>query len=276
MARLSLSACRSRRARCKAPVSASATAVAALRGVEPASAEQAELDAIAALERALEQVQQLQEQQQQDDLRERTEPSVNRERLTRRDRATLRGLAEEQRTLADSINELREQIAGQVVFEHMHGRVDTLVARAIDAMRSGDGTVRVPLDQAQTAATLRAMADALVPPPSENDFQENNNAGGGGGGWGGGGGGVIPPAAQLKLLRAEQAMLRDETSLVHGLLGKDPAGDTAQAAVVELADRQRELAGLAERLQQQLSDESGAVEEGLLEGLQIEQPGGQP
>ncbi len=253
-----------------------AGAVAALREADADDSVRHEEATVAALERALEAVREVQQQQQEEDaerqraqlrqayqelaekqetLAQETGPLATKPRLDRRELATLRQLAGRQVELGDEVAALRERVEGQVVFEHMHDRIDRLVASSAASMRAGTETARVPLEQVKIASTLRAMAGALVPPPPQNDFQDNNdgNAGGNqGGGAGGQGGEVIPPAAELKLLRAEQSMLLEETKVAAEQLGGAgvvaPGNPAVRAALEDLAGRQRELTELAERL----------------------------
>ncbi len=252
---------------------AAAKAVGALRTPELASARERQAETIEALERALEAVREAQQQQQeqnaqdqraklreaylalaqrQDALREQTEPIAGKAVPDRRDRAALRQLAEPQTTIGQELLALREQVSGQVVFEAIHGRINAQIDEAINGLRGAAEVepARIPMQQAAVASGLRGMAEALIPPPPKNDFAEQQ--GGGGGGGGGGAGEVIPDAAQLKLLRGEQARLMERTARADELRGPNPANPAARDEVRRLAETQRELTGLAERLKLQM------------------------
>lgn len=247
---------------------AAAGAVGALRMGRPEVGRDGQNDTIDALERALEAVREAQQQQReqdaqaqraqlreaylelaerQDALRLEAQPLATKAALDRRDRAELRRFAEPQDAIAADLGALREKVSGQIVFESMHDRLDARAADALAGLRGGGDVdaVAVPLAQAAVVSGLRAMADALIPPPPQNDFAEQQ---GGGGGGGGGNAEVIPDAAQLKLLRGEQAGLLERTALADELLGPNPENPAARAEVQRLAETQRELTRLAERL----------------------------
>ncbi|MEM1446258.1 MAG: hypothetical protein AAGF84_09400 [Planctomycetota bacterium] len=252
---------------------AAANAVGSLRGGDLEPSRTRKTETIDALERALEQVRQAQQEQReqdaqqqraqlrdayleladrQDALRGEAEPLATKEALNRRDRAELRKFAEPQDAIAADFEALREEVSGQVVFEAMHDRLNARLADATTGLRGGGNIepAAVPMAQAAVAAGLRAMADALVPPPSENDFAQQQQEQGGGGG--AGSGEVIPDAAQLKLLRGEQAGLLERTAAAQTAIDADRADPIAiqdyQTQAKRLATQQRELTRLAERL----------------------------
>jgi hypothetical protein len=256
---------------------ASASAVGSLRLAQREASLTHQDATIAALERALEAVREAQQAQReqdaqrqraelraaylglaerQDALRDQATALAEADELNRRQRATLRGFAEPQAAVGTELEALREQVRGQVVFEAMHDRLNRRIGAAVAGLRGGAGaeTAKVPAVQASVAAGLRGLGDALIPPPPKNNFAERQpgqQGGGGGGGGGGGAGEVIPDAAQLKLLRSEQAALMAETAAAD-----EPGGDAAVAGVVldaeQLAERQRELTTLAERLKREM------------------------
>lgn len=77
---------------------------------------------------------------------------------------------------------------------------------------------------------------------------------------------MIPPAAELKLLKAEQSMLLEETKIAAEHLGGAgvvaPANNAAREAITALATRQRELTELAERLKLELERRQNETQQG--------------
>ena len=161
----------------------------------------------------------------------------------RRARATLRGLAGPQEGLTAEAAALEERAGEGAVFAAVHAEIDAAMTRSAARLRSGDALAAVPADQRSAAASLRAMADALVPPPPGNGFAE----GGGGGGGGGGAPLDVPPAAQVKLLRGMQAQLLAESD---ALRAAEAAADPEAGA--RLAARQRTILSLGRELAEQL------------------------
>lgn len=147
-------------------------------------------------------------------LREATAPFAQAAELTRRDRASVRALGEEQvavrEELAALLNRTRE-LAEARIFEFTHTRLDDATGRAADALRAGEPAPAVP-EQERAIAALRAILDALAAasPGDENNFDSGAGSGSGSGS-GGGEQPLIPPIAELKLLRDMQAMIYAET-----------------------------------------------------------------
>src|SRR5690606_6770257 len=85
--------------------------------------------------------------------------------------------------------------------------------------------------------------------PQDEPFAGQQQGGGGGGGAGGEMPPIVPPVAELKLLRGMQEASYDQTRSLNEAGGA--AGD-GEAAMIELSARQRELAGLGERLMERV------------------------
>jgi hypothetical protein len=240
-----------------------ADAVADLRAHQPADASTDQRTAIDAIQRAIDFLQQLEDQQRGDDeqdqlaqlaqqyaklaedqhaLREQVQPFVDEPRLDRRRRAELRQLAPQQQALNDRADELGEKIAGQVVFEHTQSRATEAMRRAADAIAQGTHDASLSYDQRLATDALRMMAQALTPPKADDRFDRASASGSGGGGGSGARGNPVPPAAQVKLLRQIQERLRDQTREAH---------ETNQPAdLSDLAQQQRDLANLGAQLLQ--------------------------
>ena len=177
----------------------------------------------------------------QDALADEVEP-LAADAPDRRARATLRGFVVPQQDLAAEARDLEERAGEGAVFAAVHAEVDAGMTRSAVRLGTGEALPEVPADQRRAAASLRAMADALVPPPPGNDFQE-----GGGGGGGGGSPPDVPDAAQVKLLRGMQAQLLAESDAA-----REAGPDAEPGTGTRLADRQRTLLALGRALAEQV------------------------
>lgn len=247
-------------------------AVLALRGNERDEAQRAQRSALAHLEAALEKVRAIRreaEKREREDARdqlrqkylalavkqehgrEQTAASAAEGAGTRRHRAAMMAAAEAQNGVRREAAELGATADSTVVFRHAHERIETACAEAVSELRSWRAGPAVLDRQREVAALLRLMASALEPASSSSKFAggAGEGGGGGGGGAGGPGGAVIPPASELRLLRGVMESLSERT---RGL--SDGAMDDAarRREVVELGARQRELAGLAERMAEEM------------------------
>ncbi len=129
--------------------------------------------------------------------------------ITRRKRAKVRGLGEQQRTLGEELLEVREantDLEETLVFTLALDRIDVASESASQTLRKGRADRRVQRSQATVALLLRSMLEALedAKPPEEEFADGEQEGGGGGGGANGGEQPLVPPVAELKLLRAMQ------------------------------------------------------------------------
>lgn len=256
-------------------VTAQGEAVRALRADDRGAARAEEETALAALEAALEAVREQREQaeeeaadaarrelqaayedlaQRQANVREQVlEQAGDGDELNRRQRAGLMGLAQEEAEIRAAAAELREEVEDSLLFEYLHGRVDTLAERAVELLRRAEQPMAVARAQQRVADDLRRMAAVLDPDSDEADFA---GAQGGDGGDGGGGGGgeepsLVPPLAELRLLRTLQEAALTETRA----LDEQPAAESRGERLEALSDEQRELAELGERLIEQMEQQ---------------------
>lgn len=254
------------------------TAIGHLREGAKPDADEAERAALASLEQALAKLNEVQkqteEQNQQEQreqiakayeelaaqqiaLRTETQPYAEIEQLTRKQRTELISLANDQEDLQLAIRELGEKVADTLVFKHMHKQIDALAESVMGELRAARVADMVLSEQADIAATLKAMADAFAKDPDEKPFDnppESPEAGGGGGG--GGPPPLVPPLAELKLLKLMQEMVYEQTRGLHERISKADAPTDAQKRRLKgLGDTQKQLADVADSLIQQLQQQ---------------------
>lgn len=248
-----------------------ASAVAALRASLRDAANDAEMGSLAMLRDALALVKQMEEaadreqrrQQreelmkqyeqlalQQETLRDKTQPFGEMAKLTRRQRADLINLGHEEADLRVAAQEVAEE-EQPLLFEHIHGRIDSDASEAVIALRSGSFALAVIDRQSSVAMMLRQLAAALEKAQQEDDAFDSPDGGSGGGGGGQGGEQpLIPPAAELKLFRGLQESIYNRTRSANETAVPD---DAARRKVLQaLSVEQRELATLGERLVEQM------------------------
>ncbi len=190
-------------------------------------------------------------------LRGEAEPMIGRE-LSRRDRATVRRIGDQQEDLRRTMDELRsttQDVAEARLFDYAHTRLDRLMAGAADPLRRGEAPATVSLDQEAAALVLASLIEALNQAQQQDDEFRDAAAGGGGGGGGGGQGAeqpLIPPIAELKLLRMLQQEAADRTRRVD-----DGGAAQADAELGRVATLQRELAEIARELLERMSQQPG-------------------
>ncbi|MEL7087597.1 MAG: hypothetical protein AAGL98_04025, partial [Planctomycetota bacterium] len=265
-------------------VDAQARALPALRRSDRAEALAAETVALERLEEALAQVQEKQAETEQDQTQREREklrndylelavrqsaladevaPLLEAPTLTRRTRATLRGLGQQQAEIKDAAAALGEQVADKVVFERTHVLIDRTAERARARLSRGEDDGRVLPSQRKVAVLLESMAAALDDRgQSPQEFAQQNQSGGGGEGQPPP---LVPPAAELKLLRGLQQAVYDETRALDesapgtpgtpGTPGRLTPGRAAQ--LDDLAAEQRELSDAGRRLIESLSPPAG-------------------
>ena len=196
-------------------------------------------------------------------LRDETEAYTDKDNLTRRDRAALRSIANEQDSIREALEvilESTEELADAEVYTFAHGRLTKLTEAASNNLRE---TQPLAASRRQTAAiaVLQGIVESLQEdaPPRDDNF----NDGGGGGGNNGDSGGqqpqqLLPPIAQLRLLRQMQADLLDRTRLTDELQGEPGVDSTT-----DLGAEQRQLgeigSGIIEKMSEQSSEGQGQM-----------------
>ena len=178
------------------------------------------------------------------ELRDEAAVFAEAERLDRRDRVRVRGLAARQAEIRDTLREILSQtegLAAAAVYAHAHGRLDGLCEEAVGSLTAAAPAAAVRR-QATIIALLRSVLESLEDPEDEND-EFGEQAGGGGGGGGSGAGAenpLVTMLGELRLLRSMQTIVAQETS------GADVLdGGLLERALDDLASQQRELADIA-------------------------------
>lgn len=268
-------------------------AIGALRAAPPdaPAAQAAEERSLARLNEALEEARRAQDQQdaieqarrraelrnayrealqRQQAVREATRPFEGAAQVTRRDRASLRAVGEEQDAIGDALEELRraaEELADAAVFDYAHRRLDESIAGSANALREGAPDSAAP-PQERALALLRAVLKALD--DSQRSSEEQFAQAGGAGQSGQQGQQqqepLIPPAAELRLLREIQADLALRTRA---------DARAAPERVEALGVEQNDLAALGRELLQRLQQQAaGGAEqpEQIIEPAPEEQP----
>lgn len=190
--------------------------------------------------------------ERQQTVRDATAPFEGQNDITRRDRATLRGVGEEQSAIGELLTQLRratEELAEAAIFDYAHNRLDESIVQSTESLRAGEPDVAVP-PQDRALALLRGILKAL---DDSQRQQEEQFAQGGAGGQSGQQGQqqqppLIPPAAELRLLREIQADLALRT--------RAQARATPQR-VEALGSEQQDLATLGQELLRRLQQQSG-------------------
>lgn len=189
----------------------------------------------------------------QNELREQTAALLDEVPLSRKTRAALRGIGQAQDGVGEAAAQLAEQVGDTVVFQKTHEMIEASSASASAELRRTQDVVRLIRQQRKTATLLESMAAALDESGQPPEFADNPSGEGGGGSGSGGPPPLVPPAAELKLLRGVQQAVYDETrSLAEAVRGEATA---PQASLMnDLADEQRELSTLGQRLIEQMQE----------------------
>ncbi|MEM7624966.1 MAG: hypothetical protein AAF333_05005 [Planctomycetota bacterium] len=249
-------------------IDAQAQALSALRGGDRAEALAVEAVALERLEEALAKVQEKQQEAQQDqtkkqraelrkkylELAERqaglideVAPLLDAPTLTRRTRAALRGLSQQQGEIKDAAAELGDDVSDTVVFRRTHDLIERTAERARAPLSRGEDDGRVLPSQRKVVALLESMAAALDEIGTPPEFAENSPGGGAGGGGAGQAPPLVPTSSELKLLRGVQQAVYDETRRLNDeARGRPTAGQASR--LDDLAAEQRELSDIGRRL----------------------------
>jgi hypothetical protein len=171
---------------------------------------------------------------------------------TRRTRAQARSLGEEQGTLKETVDRIREEtkaVADAKVFNFAHDRLDTLMASAAATLLEGGADGAAVRAQTSAARLLKSLADALDDrAPDKEAFRENQGGGGGGGSGGDKEDPVVPNAAELVLLRMMQQEALDLARSAAEDARHDPAL-VSDAATLQ-GELSKQASGLLNRLTQ--------------------------
>lgn len=250
------------------------SAIAALRSTPPdldlaGRGEQASLlklrDALAEAERLEQQAQREEQERIRRELRQAYREQLEQQvvvrdeasqlagrTLSRRERASARGLGQRQQTIRDALDDLLKSTEGlgeAAVFDFAHRRLSRLTGASAEQLGLGEVDQRVLRSMDESVALLRSLVEALAPSQGQNDFDAGAaDAGGGSGGGSDSQGqqqGLLPPIAELKLLRSMQALVAQQTRAL-GEAG-EPAGEAGRLQE-QLAEQARSL---IERMQQQ-------------------------
>jgi len=257
-------------------ISSQASAILAMRALTREAALTHEQEALAGLRKALEQIEEVQQEQEEDNvaamraklrqdylnladeqdaLREKGMPFADKDRLNRRDRAQLMEIGQAQDDIGQRAAELGEQVENTLVFNHLHQQIDDHSSRAGRLLERAMAEDDVFDSQWRVASYLRQMAEALKDDPPIEFEQES-----GGGGGGGGTPPLIPPVAELKLMRSLQTMVLDSTRLIDQQLNGQQPDAAAKKKLMALSTEQRELARLGQRLIQSLQQDPTALD----------------
>jgi len=277
-------------------VQAQAEAVKAIRASDQRATLNHEADALAALEAALELINQEQQEQQQEEQREERfalrqayyDLADRQERLLtiasqheqdedygRRDWRQINRLYEEplenknfdqeQAAVRSVAKELEEKAGEAMVYQSLHRRIDQAANRAENRLsgRRIDGLVLG--DQRTVVKMLRAMGDALDDTAEQDKFekdeQEQNQDGEQQPGQGEGEESpLVPDLAQIKLLREVMIVLRNQTESLAEAGDALPEPDLRQR-LNDLAEQQRELKDLGEQLIEKLKQQMQTPEQ---------------
>jgi hypothetical protein len=167
-------------------------------------------------------------------------------------------LAGDQSDLADKATSLLRKVEGENApvfvwgFKKATADMDESRKRLV-AFNTDSYTQDVQKD---VADTLRMLIDALK--QEQQRLREGGAPGGGGGGGGGGKPMLVPPAAQLKLLKARELEIHNQTKRIElrrKLQPGRPPSPLERKRVRRLAVQQGELADLAEDLAEALEKE---------------------
>ena len=250
---------------------AQAAAITALREADRPAADRQERVALEALESALAAVREQQDeaeqddaQQQRDELRQAYVALAERQaglvsevaelagggEMSRRERAALRGVGQNQAGVRDAAAELGGRVDQTLVFKRAHRLINEAGSRAADELNRGEAGPGVDADQRRVQALLESMAAALDDQGKKPEFAEQQGeAGEGGGGSGGQPTPLVPPVAELKLLRGVQQAVYDETR--RAAEGEAVTPDRLR----DLAEQQRELESLGRQLIEQMTQQ---------------------
>ena len=190
--------------------------------------------------------------EQQVSISRQTGPLAER-RLTRRQRADAKALGRQELELADSLQTILQdfsEITDAGVFAMTHNRLDDLLTAVGRSLSAGHVRKTDPRLQASAQALLRGLIQALEDPdPKDDPFSSGSGGQSGQQGQNSQPKELIPPLAELRLLKAVQADLLEQTRFA------DEAGATADEAS-QIGQLQSEIARQSDRLLEKLKKQS--------------------
>lgn len=199
--------------------------------------------------------------EQQVALRSEADPFQGQE-LSRRDRQRVRTLGEKQRTLRESIAELRAattELEDAAMFRFAHDRLDADAAAAADGLLTGEVSASTRRRQDSVVRVLQSLVEALAENPQQQDFRDQQGSQQGQGQ--GGQSGQTPPLfeaiAELKLLRSMQQEAMERTRALDE--ANEPGSPDLQAELQDVAELQDELMRLGDQLIQKMTRPSGGA-----------------
>lgn len=194
-----------------------------------------------------------------------------KEQLTRRERATARGIGQRQEMIRTTLGDVLKSTQGleeATVFVFAHKRLDLLMARAADRLARGEVDVATMRDEDGAVGILRSLVEVLGDNGGpEKAFDEGADGEGQSGGGEAGGGEpspLLPPIKELMLLRAMQAEVAVWTRSLHD------EGASDQEAISELGALQRAIADEANGLIDRMNERGGG------EPIDVPEPGSGP
>jgi hypothetical protein len=265
------------------------TAAKALFSTKQPDATKPETDAVAALDNALAELKKLQNQVQpdlknkqlaefikqyeeikkdqlavkgtSDDLETKRQAAVDKE-LDRQDELKVGGLAKTQSGLMDRVDTLsKDPDLGQVdVVVWMNQQVTEAMGVSksrLEKLQLGKQTASA---QQASIDRLQLIIDALREEQRKPPEFQPPNGGGGGGGGGGGKPPLVPPTAQLKLLKAMQLVVNDQTKSVDTDLkaaANDADRNQYQTEAQNLGSKEGKIHDMASQIVNQLLQQNG-------------------
>lgn len=266
---------------------AQGAAIGALRAtpVESDRANEAEERSLELLKEALTEAEALQEQLEEEEIRQQREALMEGYRQLIEQQVALRGdtveLAEQQpldrrglvearrfstleediRRTMDQLRRDNEDVANSMVFNHVHDLVDGAAMTVRDDLRDGKVGVLVTDRQQFIADAIGRLLQALEEEQQDDNPFEDGQQGSEGGQQGGGQPGegqLIPPIAELKLLRGLQEQIYELTRQSDARSDLDAAA--RRETLRDLGQRQRELHDLGQRVIEQMQQQGGGAQ----------------
>lgn len=239
--------------------------------------------ALTLLTDALEESKALEEQTQQDQVRQRREEIMAEyqrlaelqgdllqqttqlsalEALSRRDLVDARRIGNMQseiRTALSDVQSSTNEIADSAVFRYAHELMDDWCAFVSDELWDGrvglDVTDRQRMIGDSIARQIEALAESAQQPDEFTENSDGGDAGGGGGGQSGGAPPLIPPVAELKRLHGLQEQIHRETRVIDEREAADTGANAGR--IRELGEMQQRLIEMSEALLEALTQPSG-------------------
>lgn len=203
---------------------------------------------------------------------EQTLPLV-KDRLSRRERADARDLGRLEQELRESLRQIPasyEEILSAGVFDFAHTRIDTQLDDIGTSFVAGKVERRHARQQASVESLLRGLIEALEDPEqSESEFADGGSGEGSQMQPGDQQEELIPPIAELRLLRAMQQDLLDQTRMIEDF------GSTPEEARA-IGDLQDEIASQGEVLIEKMKQQQGEGDGIPMPPPEVDQEGGQP